>query len=204
MNITLLIIGVTCVISFIAFSNQALLQNLLFYPYRIWKNNEWHRLVSNGFVHADFQHLLFNMISLYFCGQFVEYAFDDVFKIKGRALYVAMYFGAIIIADVFNFFKQKDNYEYRSLGASGGVSAVIFASILFQPFAQFYVPFPVPAFVFGPLYLLFCAYMAKRGTDNIGHLAHFTGAVFGFVFPIILEPRLFTRFISLVGQKIGF
>ena len=199
MNITLLIIVVTCISSFVAFSNTTLLENLLFYPYRMWRNKEWHRLVSNGFVHADLTHLLFNMFALFSFGAYIEQSFENIFETKGRVLYVIMYFGAIATADLWNLFKQKDNYNYRSLGASGGVSAVVFSFILLNPFGKlylFFIPVGIPAFVFGPLYLLYCAYSAKRGGDNIGHTAHFTGSVFGFIFPILFEPRLLLRFVE--------
>jgi membrane associated rhomboid family serine protease len=199
MNITLLIIVVTCISSFVAFSNTTLLENLLFYPYRMWRNKEWHRLVSNGFVHADLTHLLFNMFALFSFGAYIEQSFENIFETKGRVLYVIMYFGAIATADLWNLFKQKDNYNYRSLGASGGVSAVVFSFILLNPFGKlylFFIPVGIPAFVFGPLYLLYCAYSAKRGGDNIGHTAHFTGSIFGFIFPILFEPRLLLRFVE--------
>lgn len=201
MNVTLLIIAVTCIISFLSFSNQNLLSNLLFYPYRIWRNREWHRLISNGFVHADITHLLFNMFTLFSFGPYIEASFENIFNLKGRMLYVAMYFGAIATADLLNLFKQKDNPDYRSLGASGGVSAVIFSFILLNPFGKlylFFIPVGIPAFVFGPLYLMYCVYAAKRGGDNIGHIAHFTGSVWGFVFPVFFEHRLLSRFWSLL------
>jgi len=203
MNVTILIIGVTSVISFLAFSNHTLINSLLYYPYRIWRDKEWYRLISNGFVHADMTHLFFNMFALYSFGVYMEQSFEGVFEMKGRVLYVVMYFGAIATADLLNLFKQRDNPEYRSLGASGGVSAVVFSYILLNPYGKlylFFIPIGIPAFIFGPLYLLYCAYAAKRGGDNIGHVAHFTGSVFGFVFPIIFEPRLITHFFNQLAK----
>lgn len=200
MSITLLLVGVTCIVSFLAFGNHALIENLIFYPYRIWRNNEWHRLVSCSFIHADFGHLLFNMFALYSFGEYIEASFGGLYGAMGRPLYVLMYFGAVATADVYNLFAQKNNPHYRSLGASGGVAAVIFSFILLNPYGGisiFFLP-SIPAFIFGPLYLAYCVYMAKRGTDNIGHIAHFTGSVFGFVFPILFEPRLFIRFVNLL------
>lgn len=205
MNITLIIVIVTAITSFLAFSNVNLVNELIFWPYRIWRNNEWHRLVTCGFIHADLSHLLFNMIALYSFGIYVESAFGQLFQGKGMTLYLIMYFAAIAGADIYNLFTQKDNYSYRSLGASGGVSAVIFASILLSPFSRIYIfliPIGIPAFVFGPLYLLYCAYMARRGGDNIGHTAHFTGSVFGFIFPIIFAPELLPRFIQQLAAGI--
>lgn len=199
MNITLFIIIVTAIISFFAFSNRQMLESLIFQPYRIWKYNEWHRLVSCSFIHADMGHLFFNLFALYSFGNFVEESFIEIFLGKGLTLYILLYFGAVVTADVYNLFKKRDDENYRSLGASGGVSAVVFASILLNPFAGiyiFFIPIAIPAFVFGGLYLVYCAYMAKRGTDNIGHMAHFTGSIFGFVFPILFAPHLLTSFVN--------
>jgi len=199
MSITVIIAAITAITSVMAFSNPNLIEELIFWPYRIWRNNEWHRLVSSGFIHADMGHLFFNMFSFYSFGVLVESEFRQIFGAKGLTLYVLMYFAAIAMADVYHLFTQKDNFSYRALGASGGVSAVIFASILLNPFGHIgFIFFPgngIPAWAFGPLYLLYCAYMAKRGGDNIGHTAHLTGAVFGFIFPAIFEPGLLTDFI---------
>jgi membrane associated rhomboid family serine protease len=183
MSLTISIAAVTVLISFLAFSNHSLIDKLIFQPYRIWRYNEWHRLVSCSFIHADMGHLLFNMLAFWSFGTYVEQYFAALFPF-GTSLYVIMYFGAVALADVYHLFTQKDNYEYRSLGASGGVAAVVFASI--------------PAYIFGPIYLLYSAYMAKRGGDNVGHIAHFTGSVIGFVFPLLLQPSLFGRFIEQV------
>ncbi|HLP51328.1 MAG TPA: rhomboid family intramembrane serine protease [Chitinophagales bacterium] len=201
MNITILIVAVTCIISFLAFNNLQLVENLVFYPYRIWRNKEYHRFISCAFIHGDGMHLLFNMFALYSFGAYVENGFEQIYEMNGHVLYVIMYFGTVITADMWNLFKQKDNPNYRSLGASGGVSAVVFAFILMNPFGKlylFFIPIGIPAFIFGPLYLAYCIYMDKRGGDNIGHMAHFTGSLFGFVFPIIFEPRLFLRFLNLL------
>ena len=172
------------------------MQNLLLYPVKVWRDNEWHRLIASGLIHGNMPHLFFNMLSLYFAGEFVERAFAVYFGAKGATLFVIMYFGAIIVSDFYDLFKHKNNAYFASLGASGGVSAIIFALILISPFSKFYIPIPVPAFIYGPLFLIYSAYMAKRGGDHIGHAAHFTGAVFGFVFPILFEPRLLTHFIN--------
>ncbi len=201
MSITILIILITSFISFAAFNNQQLLENMLFYPYRIWRTKEYYRFVSCSFVHGDMMHLIFNMFTLYSFGEYIEHAFSSVYNSYGLLVFVLMYFGAVITADMFNFFKQKDNPNYRSLGASGGISAVVFAFILLNPFGKlylFFIPIGIPAFIFGPLYLLYCIYMDKRGGDNIGHLAHLSGSVFGFLFPVIFEPKLLMRFFSLL------
>ncbi|MDB5284475.1 MAG: rhomboid family intrarane serine protease [Bacteroidota bacterium] len=199
MHITYILVGVTVLVSLLALNQHQWIDKLIFWPYRMWRNNEWYRLITSGFIHSNFQlHLLFNMITLFSFGMFVEYKFGKIFGSTGPVLYVVMYILAIMLSDVYDLFKRKDDYNYRSLGASGGVSAILFASILLAPFSNILIYFaiPVPAFIFGPLYLVYCTYMAKRGGDNINHIAHFTGAVFGFVFPILLRPALFTDFIS--------
>lgn len=201
MSLTLIIILVTSLVSWMALNNPQLRENLLFYPYRMWRTGEWHRLVSSGFIHADVMHWLFNMLAFYSFGEFVEASFGNLFGAFGITWYVVMYIGAIALADIANLFLKRDDSVYRSLGASGGVSAVVFSYILLNPYGKiymFFIPVGIPAFVFGPLYLMYCVYMAKRGGDNIGHVAHFTGSVIGFLFPVILEPRLLVRFFNLI------
>ena len=107
----------------------------------------------------------------------------------------------MIIADIPSYIKHKDDNRYRSLGASGAVSAVVFTGILFEPTMKmgfYFIPPIIPAYIFGPLYLFYCIYSGKRGRDNINHDAHFWGAIFGLLFPVILHPYLFSRMISLI------
>lgn len=204
LSLSVIIIAITAIISFSAFSNRTVFDNLIFWPYRIWRNNEWYRLVTCSFIHADVQHLLFNMLTFYFFGPYIEAMFGAIFPGIGMVLFVIMYFGAVATADIYNLFKRRDDYGYRSLGASGGVSAIIFAYILFNPLGKiylFFIPIGIPAFLFGGLYLAYCIYSVKQGRDNIGHIAHFTGSIFGFVFPILFQPRLLQEFFyKLSGQ----
>jgi membrane associated rhomboid family serine protease len=147
-------------------------------------------------------HLLFNMLAFWSFGTYVEQYFLLAFPF-GSVLYLLLYFGAVALADVYHLFIQKDNPNYRSLGASGGVSAIVFASILIHPTGGISIMFlpPIPAYIFGPLYLVYCIYMAKRGADNIGHIAHFTGSIIGFVFPLLLKPSLFADFINQIAGR---
>lgn len=203
MSITIFIVAITVGISLLAFSRQSLIDELVFWPYRIWRNNEWHRLVSCGFIHGDLGHLAFNMIALYSFGTFVEQAFYHLLPM-GLTLYIVMYFLAVATADIYNLYTKKNDYSYRSLGASGGVSAILFASILLNPLSGiylFFIPIAIPAIVFGPLYLAYCVYMAKRGQDNIGHVAHFTGAIIGFIFPLLFRPTLIVDFFTQIQSK---
>lgn len=187
-TITLAIVALTCVISFTAFSNEKVINDLIFYPPAISNNNQWYRFVSCGFIHADMMHLAFNMYSFYLFGDMVERAFEAIFGGTGKVLYLILYLAALAICLVPTYLQHKDNYHYRSLGASGAVSAVIFVGIFLNPtmgLGIFPLPFHIPGFIFGPLYLILSAYMAKKGHGNINHSAHIWGAIFGIVFLII-------------------
>ncbi|NCT92897.1 MAG: rhomboid family intramembrane serine protease [Chitinophagaceae bacterium] len=192
-SITLIILLLTCIISFTAFSNQRIIDDLIFYPPAITNRNQWYRFITNGFIHADLGHLAFNMFSLYMFGEFVEKYFVFMFSGQGKIMYLLMYLSALLICLLPTYFKNRNNYQYRSLGASGAVSAVVFAGIFLEPTIKIgllFVPPVIPGFVFGPLYLALSAYMSKRGGDNINHSAHFWGAVWGVVFVIIASKFL--------------
>lgn len=198
-SITIIILILTCVISFTAFSNQRIIDDLIFYPPAITNRNQWYRFITNGFIHADFGHLAFNMFSLYMFGEFVEKYFVFMFSGQGKIMYLVMYLSALLICLLPTYFKNRNNYHYRSLGASGAVSAVVFAGIFLEPTIKIgllFVPPIIPGFVFGPLYLALSAYMSKRGGDNINHSAHFWGAVWGIVF-VIIASKLLSGFDAL-------
>lgn len=193
---TYVIIGLTVIISFLCFGNRGLFEKLALIPYVTVKNNQWYRLITHGFVHADTMHLLVNMFTFWSFGTYME----DLFAYIGfgRASFLILYFGGMIIASLHDVIKQKNNPNYISIGASGAVSAVLFCSIFFEPWGKIllFAAIPIPGIVFGVLYLVYCQYMAKRGGDNINHNAHFYGAVFGFLFPLILRPSLLEMFLS--------
>jgi Uncharacterized membrane protein (homolog of Drosophila rhomboid) len=194
--ITIAIIVVTCIISFTAFSNQKLMDDLIFYPPAITFRNQWHRFITCGFIHADITHLLFNMYSFYLFGRVVEDAFNQIFGNAGTAMYIIVYFTALIVCLLPTYFSNRDNYHYRSLGASGAISAIIFAYIFLEPTAKIglmFIPVPAPAYIFGILYLGVTYYLARRGGSSINHSAHFWGAVYGIVF-IIAMSYLFSQF----------
>lgn len=196
LSITILILIITSVISFTAFSNQKVMDDLIFYPPAITQRNQWYRFVTNGFIHADITHLAFNMLSFYMFGEEVEKEFNSHFAEKGRMMFLLMYATGIIVCLIPTYLKNRNNYQYRSLGASGAVSAVVFAGIFLFPSIKiglFILPPIIPGFVFGPLYLILSVYMAKRGGDNINHSAHFWGAIWGIVF-VIVSFGVFTDF----------
>lgn len=202
LTFTLGIIIVTCLASISAFQNNALVSRFIFSPYTVARNqSEWYRFFSSGFLHGGWLHLLFNMYVLWMFGGIVEQYFELLFAPVGSFLFLAMYLIALPISETASYIKHKDNFRYASLGASGAVSAVVFAFILFEPTQKLFfifIPIGIPAFIFGPLYLAYSAYMAKQNQDNIGHDAHFWGAVFGFVFPLLFKPDLIFRFFNLI------
>ncbi len=210
MVLTWLIIGITVLTSIIAFPpnvpsiealrNPRVLDNFIFNPYVTWRRKQWWRLFTAGLIHANWWHLLINMFVLYFFGRVIELYFVQLWGPgKGEFLFLFFYVASIGVANLPDLFRFKDQPYYNALGASGATSAMVFASILFDPWNKIYIfpiPIPIPAIVFGVIYLLYENYMARRGTDNIGHNAHFWGSIFGFVFPIILKPGLFMYFLS--------
>lgn len=211
-SVTIIILLLTCVISFTAFSNEKIINDLIFYPPAISKRNQWYRFITCGFIHADFLHLAFNMYTFYLFGSnIVEPAFGQIFFEKGKALYTIGYFAALVVCLLPTYFQHRDNYHYRSLGASGAVSAVIFMGILVYPtmgMGIFPIPFHIPAFVFGPVYLVVSAYLAKKGHGNINHSAHIWGAVFGIAYLVITcqflsNYRPLESFVSQVSNYLG-
>ena len=186
--VTIIIIGLTCLISIPAFGSPKLIDDLIFYPPAISKRNQFYRFVTCGFIHADVMHLAFNMFSFYTFGQMLEGRFTEIFGDKGTVLYVVLYVSALVVCLLPTYFKHKDDYGYRSLGASGAVSAMIFCFILLYPTAQLgliIIPIPAPAFIFGGVYLIITALLDKRGGGGINHSAHLWGALYGIAFIIV-------------------
>ncbi|MDE1192256.1 MAG: rhomboid family intramembrane serine protease [Arachidicoccus sp.] len=200
--ITLIIIIVTCIVSFMAFSNGSIIERLIFYPPAISQQNQWYRFFSCGLIHADMGHLFFNMFCFYSFGKFVESAFSEMFGNGiGEFLYLLMYISALLICLLPSYFKNKNNYSYRSLGASGAVSAVVFASIILSPTSKIgilFLPVGAPAFIFGILYLIISAVLDKRGAGGINHSAHIYGGLYGIVFLIIMS-KLFSQYDVING-----
>ncbi|MGB1243418.1 MAG: rhomboid family intramembrane serine protease [Chitinophagales bacterium] len=195
--LTLFIIAVTGIVSYLAFNDPLLKQKLLFYPYDIEKNNNYFRFISSGFVHADWMHLLFNMWALYLFGGMVESRFQYLFQEMGLTLYLLLYFGGMIAASTFSYLQHKENPVYRALGASGAVSAVLFVAIVFDPWMTliiFPIPLPMPAIFLGIAYLAYSYWAAKQGRDNIGHDAHFYGALFGVLFIFVFRYQTAIEF----------
>lgn len=198
MLMTWFIIAVTVLISYLAFRNHDLSEKLQFNAAKIFHEKEYYRLVSHAFIHANWSHLGVNMLVLFFFGRNIEAYFNFYFGNKGTAYYLLLYFGGILASNIWSLIKHKNNYLYNAVGASGAVSAVLFATIFFDPWEPLYLfaVLPIPGILFAAGYLFYSYVMSKRQSDNVAHDAHFLGAVFGFVFPILLKPDLFDRFID--------
>ena len=192
-TITISIVLLTAVISFTAFSNEKVMDDLIFYPPAITNRNQWYRFITCGLIHADIMHLAFNMYSFYLFGDMVEKAFGVLFGESGKIIYVLFYVSALVVSVLPTYFNHQNDYHYKSLGASGAVSAIIFAGIFLYPtlgMGIFPIPFHIPGFVFGPLFLGISYYLANKGQGNINHSAHIWGAIYGIIFLIITSTFL--------------
>lgn len=192
-SITLIIIIVTAAVSITAFSNRELYTYLLFEPFVINARNEYHRFISHAFIHANWTHLAVNMFVLWMFGTSVEMLYPMITDGSWVLPFLGLYFGGVLFASIPSYKKHVTNPSYRAVGASGAVSAVLFAQILMLPtrsVEMLFIPVPMPAWVFGGLYLAYSWYMDKHRADNVAHDAHFYGAVFGLVYTALLEPQL--------------
>ncbi|MCF8234280.1 MAG: rhomboid family intramembrane serine protease [Bacteroidales bacterium] len=192
-----IILGITTIVSIWAFSRPDIFDWLKFSPYAIKHSRQGWRFFSYALIHANWPHLLINMFVLFFFGRFIENVFVQLFGGKGILFFILLYAGGVLFSVLFEYRKNLNNYYYGAVGASGAVSAIVFSYILINPLGTIYLYFlPMPAIVFGILYLIYSAYMAKKAGDNVGHSAHFWGSVFGVAYPLILEPRLAGHFFS--------
>jgi membrane associated rhomboid family serine protease len=190
---TLIFIAVTVVVSLLALKNRRIADRLILWPPAIDKHKQYDRLVTYGFIHADFMHLLFNMITLYFFGRQIEALMTDV---AGVWVYPVFYLSALVVSILPTYLKNQHNPNYLSLGASGAVSAVLFAFILVAPWARIFVLFiPLPAIIFAVLYVAYSIWMDRRGGDRINHSAHLAGAAYGVMFLIIMRPQVLQHFL---------
>ncbi|TVQ87212.1 MAG: rhomboid family intramembrane serine protease [Bacteroidetes bacterium] len=197
MNLTIIIIIITAATSIMAFQNAATFYKMKFNAYLINHNRQWYRFFTYALLHADWAHLLVNMFVLWSFGTLVEQLFSIHFGNIATIYFLLLYVGGVMFSTLPSYGKHKNNDFYNAVGASGAVSAVLFSSIIMYPQGSIvflFFPVPIPAWIFGILYLVYSAYMAKRGSDNIGHDAHFWGAVYGVVFTIALNPSFVPEF----------
>ena len=199
-SMTLLLIAATVLVSWLAFNNARLLERLILWPPAIERRRQYDRQLTHGFIHADLQHLLFNMITLYFFGRLVE----QVFVPRGGLLgFLLFYLSAIVVAILPTYLKHRHDAGYRSLGASGAVSAVLFAFILMQPWSMIYVFFlPLPAILYAVMYIGYSIWMDRRGGDNINHSAHLWGAAYGVICTLLVEPAALGVFLQQLAHPV--
>ncbi len=199
--VNLILIVLTVLVSWAAFNNRKLLDRLILWPPAIDRHKQYDRLVTHGFIHADFPHLLFNMITLYFFGGPIERLME---RLTGSLLtYPLFYLAALVVAILPSYLKNQKNPNYFSLGASGAVSAVLFAYILLAPWTGiyfFFIPIPIPAILYALFYVGYSIWMDRRGGDNINHSAHLAGAAFGVMFLLIMEPSVLQHFLGELAQ----
>lgn len=197
---TIIIIAITVLISLAAFSKVELLYKYQFNAYQIIKRNQWYRIITYGFLHANWDHLLVNMIVLFFFGRSLETYFSYYFGASSVIYFIILYLGAIVFSTIHDLRKHREHYHYNAVGASGATSAIVFATIFFAPLEKIYLFFviPIPGIIFAAGYLYYSYYMSKKNMDNIGHSAHFYGALFGFLFPILIKPQLFSLFLQQI------
>lgn len=199
LNTTAWILIITIALSFYAWKRPEIYQKWILTPYKIKHYREYWRFITSGFVHINYIHLFFNMFALYFFGQHVAYYFGP----NGDLILVILYLLGIIISDIPTYLKYQNMPNYNSLGASGGVAAVVFSSIMFEPLNPImimFIPFGIPGFVLGALYLVYSYYQGKQMSDNINHDAHLFGAIFGLAFTVLLRPGVLVSFVEQVSN----
>jgi membrane associated rhomboid family serine protease len=206
LNVTLFVVLITVGISLISFrdKNKIFERKWSLNPYIMHRRKEYWRFLTSAFIHADTLHLVFNMYVLWQFGTAIEKHFDVDYgnnKILEAAFYLGMYIPAAILSSFYSFEKNKHNIHYSALGASGAVSAVVFAYIGLVPTQTFLVMaiIPVPAFIYGILFLIISWILARRGRDNIGHDAHFFGALYGIMYIFIIQPDKLGEFSKAIG-----
>lgn len=202
LTVNLILVVLTSLISIQALNNSDFKSKLIFSPYAVKHRKEYWRIFSHAFIHADYTHLIFNMIALYFLGNVVESILVGIFELKGYIYYILLYLVAIPASSIPAMYKHGEDPNYLSLGASGAVSAVVFAAIIMAPLIDLYllfIPIPIKGFIFGFLYLLFETYASKNSVMNIAHDAHIAGAIFGVLFITFIDYRFFISFFQQVN-----
>jgi len=174
------------------YKNHNLLYAWILSPRRVYYEKQFHLIITSGFLHADLMHLLFNMFTFFFFAFRLE-------AVIGTVNFLIVYFGSMILSVISTILKKKDDYGYGSLGASGAISGLVFASVLVAPNSTMMImpiPIPIPAYIFAVLYLVWSYFAAKKAQDMINHEAHFWGALAGIVLMIILIPGIIGYFIN--------
>lgn len=193
------IFAITVVTSIYAFSNPSLLGKFMLNPYSLNLNKEkWYTVLTSGIVHANWMHLIFNMLTFYFFAFNLEMIFVQLSGGVGHLYFALLYVLSLVLSDISTIRKHKNNPHYFSLGASGAISAVLFSYILFQPKRELGIYFiiPMPAYIFAVLYIGYCMWASKNGRDNINHDAHLFGALSGLILTLLAYPWVIEHFIA--------
>lgn len=187
-------------ITYYAWQRPDIQRKLTLNPYATYHNKQFERLVTSGFVHNGSWHLFMNLFTLYFFGGAIEGIFNAYFGDSGRFLYILLFLTAVVVANIPTLFKYRNNPNYNSLGASGGVSALVMAFILFDPLQELclYAVVCLPGYILGGIFIMYSIVMSKRGIDNINHDAHLYGALYGVIFILALKPSALNTFINAI------
>ena len=199
-GITEIIVALTCLISWQALNNQNFQNQCMFIPYNVKHSEEYYRLLSHVLVHADFAHLAFNMISMFYLGKYLEMQLVYEYGNLGMYYFIILYLLGGLAATILPYSRNSDNSMYRSLGASGAVSAVVFATIMWNPQLELmllFIPIPIKAYILGPIYLAVEYYSMRRGGSGIAHDAHIGGALFGILFVLLIDPNKGVEFLRI-------
>ncbi len=192
---SLVILAINIGLGLIALGNPALLQRLVFRPYEFARGHNRHTIISSAFAHADLAHLLFNMVTFYFFGATL---------LEGRIgtpKFVVLYAAGLLLSELGTYFKHRNDPQYATLGASGAISAVLFAAIVYFPtlrISMFFIPIGIPAPLFAVAYLAYTWWSARQNRGRINHDAHFAGALAGLVFVAITDPAAWSRALRIV------
>ena len=198
MPMTIVVVALTAVVSYLAWQKPALMSRLILWPPAVARSNQYDRLVTYGFIHADGMHLFFNMFTLYFFGRVVEQLF-------GMLGFVAFYLAALVVSVLPSYLVHRDDANYRSLGASGAVSACLFAFIVVAPWDKIYLygAIGIPAIIYAVLYVAYSIWMDRRGRDNVNHSAHLWGAAFGMLAVLLAVPGAASHFLRVLAHPGG-
>lgn len=203
LSLTTILLLITGAVSMYVFTRPDLQERLMLNPYRVSRKGEWYRFISSGLIHQGWVHLLFNMFTFYFFGRWIERYFVIVHGQElGYFYFLLLYIGGIIVADIPTYLKYKDSPYYNSLGASGGVSSIIFATIFYNPTEEvcLYAFLCLPGFIWGGIYLAYSYFYDRQGSDSVNHSAHLYGALYGFLLAVLIRPSAIAHFFDAIMQ----
>lgn len=195
-SLTFYLIAITTSVSLLAlYVWPPLLKTGYLKPYRTVREHTWYELLTSGFLHVNMGHLFVNMFTLYFFGSVME-------QTLGTDYFLGLYLSGLVISGIPSLVKYRDDPEYATLGASGAIGSVLFAFIFLYPMEDlymFFIPIPIPAFVFAVLYLVYSMHESKKARGKVNHEAHLSGALWGILYLVIVVPRAMERFLSVMG-----